>query len=124
MKKLFIVLAVTVTTPILAQASNYVCASMPHAEEAVVESINLDPADGSAVAVQGEDEYLNGGQYVFRKILVKVNDAHSANVRKYVVSYTIIKSFDGPDNGDYCDLTAVESARAVCERDPKLKLCQ
>lgn len=125
----YFVLGLTVLTSTLAVqpagAAEYVCASMPHAEDAVKDALNLDPADKVPTAIQGEEEYLSGGQYVFRKILVNVYDGHTGRTGKYIVSYTIIKSFDGPDGfGDYCDLTAVEKAEVVCARDPKLKLCK
>lgn len=124
MTKILLLSAALLTTPLMAQASNYVCASMGHAEDAVREALSLDPSDAVPTAEQGEDEYQGGGQFVYRKILVGVYDGHTGRTTKYVVSYSIVKSFDGPDNGDYCDLTAVEKKSTVCARDPELKLCK
>lgn len=124
MTQFLLLSAALLTAPMMAQAANYVCASMGHAEEAVRDHLSIDPADAVANAEYGHDEYLSGGQYVYRKILVGVYDGHTGRTQKYIVSYTIVKSFDGPDNGDYCDLTAVEKKETVCARDPELKLCK
>jgi len=120
MKNLIMIIVLGLA-PLASQAGNYRCASMPDAEEAVARALNLAATGEVAQAVQGEDEYLSGGQYVFRKILVKVGPTSN---REMVASYSIVKSFDGPDDGDYCNLAAVETKADVCARSPKLQLCQ
>lgn len=121
--KLFLTAALFLAAP-LTQASEYRCASMAHAEEAVKERLNVDPADGWVEGLFGYDEYQSGGQYVFRKIVVRVRSAHSSHYHDMVVSYSIVKSFDGPDHGDYCDLTAVEFKEDVCKTRPSLDVCK
>jgi hypothetical protein len=119
-KNIMIALSLTLSVPLMAQAST-VCGSLPDAEQAVASALDLASSASKAVAVQGEEEYLSGGRYVYRKILVKTGPKINKSV---VVSYSIVKSFDGPDNGDYCNLTAIEETSVVCERNPNLQLCQ
>ncbi len=121
MKKLITALTLILILPLASQAEN-LCGSAPHAVDAVATSFSIDPADGSAAAIRSDDEYL-GTETIFRKILVRIKSAHSNNTRDIVVSYSIVKSFDGPVSGDYCDLTAVEHKSDVCGRQPTLALC-
>jgi len=123
MKIFLTAIALMVCSPLL-QASEYRCASMAHAEEAVKDRLNVDPADGWVEGLFGYDEYQGGGQYVYRKIVVRVKSAHSSHYYDMVVSYSIVKSFDGPDHGDYCDLTAVEFKEDVCKVRPNLDVCK
>lgn len=121
--KLFLTAVILLAAPLI-QASEYRCASMAHAEEAVQKRLSVDPADGSIEALFGHDDYEGGGQYVYRKIVVRVHDAHSSHYRDMVVSYSIVKSYDGPDHGDYCDLTAVQFKEDVCSARPSLAVCK
>ena len=125
MKSFFAILAFVVTAPLMASAASsyYLCGSMAHAEEAVKEKLNVSPSDASVHALYGADETLAGGQYVYRKILVNIQSAHSASIREMVVSYTIIQSYDGPDNGNDCFLNAIEYKQDVCKRRPELSIC-
>lgn len=121
--KVLLTAVILLVAPLL-QASPYTCASMGHAEDAVQSRLNVDPADGSIQALWGHDEYEGGGQYVYRKIVVRVSDAHSAHYEDMIVSYSIVKSFDGPDHGDYCSLTAVQFKSDVCSARPNLVVCK
>lgn len=123
MKTLFATLALILTLPIASQAEN-LCGTGPHALDAVSQRFSVDPGDSSARVTRSDDEYFGGGEYIFRKITVRIQSAHNNSSRDIVVSYSIVKSFDGPAAGDYCDLTAVEHKSDVCSRQPKLDLCQ
>ena len=122
--KNIIFVAVTFTSA-FSFASQFICASMPHAEEAAAQALNLDLQ--SVKAIQGEDQYLAGGSFVMRKILVLAADVNNLNtaVEEVVVSYSIVRSFDGPDHGgDYCDLNSVETKSQACAAQPELQLCK
>lgn len=123
MKSLLTAIAI-IMAPFLSQASEYRCASMAHAEQAVKQKHPIDPADGWVEALFGADEYQGGGQYVYRKIVVRVRSAHGSFYHDMIVSYSIVKSYDGPDHGDYCDLTAVEFKQDVCKARPQLDVCK
>ena len=125
MKITVTLLATTLMSPLfaLAMPSNYLCGSMAHAEQTVQQQFNLSPSDASVQALFGADESLAGGQYVYRKIVVRVQSAHSASNRDLVVSYTIVKSYDGPDNGNYCTQNGVETKQDVCKARPDLEIC-
>ncbi len=123
MKTLITALVLILTLPIVSQAKN-LCGTAPDALDAVSEKFSIDPADASAQVLRSDDEYFGGSEYVFRKITVRIQSAHSNSSRDVVVSYSIVKSFDGPTAGDYCDLTAVEHKSDVCSRQPALALCK
>lgn len=121
--KFFLTAVILMAAPLI-QASEYRCASMAHAEEAVKQRLGVDPADGWVEGLYGYDQYLAGGQYVYRSNVVRVRSAHSGHYQDMVVLYSIVKSYDGPDHGDYCDLAAIEFKEDVCKTRPSSPVCK
>ena len=121
MKNILTVLALTCIA-VCAEASD--CGTMSNAEEAIVKQFNIDSSDAWVQALYSADENMAGGKIIYRKIVVRINSAHSAAYRDFVTTYTILNSYDGPDNGNYCSLSGIEHKTDVCNARPDLQICQ
>ncbi len=120
----FLTVLSLILLPLFSQAAGYQCASMSDAQVQVEKRFNIDPSDSYATTLYGADEYYAGGKQIIRKIVVRINSAHNAQYEDMVVTYTILKSFDGPDNGDYCSFSGIDFKSDVCKALPDSVICR
>lgn len=121
------ILSALVLVPLigLATVAQATCGGAADAEQAVRTAFGLDPSDHSVSTERGADETLAGGKFVYRYQEVHARSVHGVpGVDKYVVSYAITRSFDGPQHGDYCNRTGVQRHETFCESRADSTLCQ